>query len=71
MNEANRIKHKHILTLQQGISKNQMDEMKDENLNLVVPKPLHTYYPKDYQDPFGVLVNYTVCKRKIFGLRSW
>ncbi|SOC08371.1 restriction endonuclease EcoRII [Ureibacillus xyleni] len=50
LNEANRIPHKHLLTLQQGISKNQMDEMNEENLTLVVPKPLHRYYPKEYQD---------------------
>lgn len=50
LNEANRIPHKHLLTLQQGISKNQMDEMADENLTLVVPKPLHGYYPKEYQE---------------------
>lgn len=49
LNEADRIPHKHLLTLQQGISKNQMDEMKAENLQLVVPKPLHNYYPKEYQ----------------------
>lgn len=55
LNEANRIPHKHLLTLQQGISKNQMDEMKEENLTLVVPKLLHNYYPKEYQDRLWTL----------------
>ena len=50
LNEANRIESKYLLTLQQGISKNQMDEMQDERLTLVVPKSLHTCYPKEYQD---------------------
>ncbi|MGM0974784.1 MAG: type II restriction endonuclease [Bacillota bacterium] len=50
LSEAGRVDSKHLITLQQGISKNQMDEMKEENLTLVVPKPLHTYYPKEYQD---------------------
>lgn len=50
LNEADRIPHKHLLTLQQGISKNQLDEMQTENLTLVVPKPLHNYYPKEYQN---------------------
>ncbi|MFC5735898.1 type II restriction endonuclease [Cytobacillus gottheilii] len=55
LNEANRIPHKHLLTLQQGISKNQMDEMQEENLTLVVPKPLHGYYPKEYQERLWTL----------------
>lgn len=48
--EASRIPNKHLLTLQQGISKNQMDEMSEEKLTLVVPKPLHSFYPREYQD---------------------
>ncbi|AUS88197.1 restriction endonuclease [Lysinibacillus sp. YS11] len=55
LNEANRIPHKHLLTLQQGISKNQMDEMHQENLTLVVPKPLHKFYPKEYQERLWTL----------------
>ncbi|WP_318582772.1 type II restriction endonuclease [Bacillus paranthracis] len=50
LNEANRIPEKHLLTLQQGITKNQMEEMQDEKVILVVPKPYHTYYPVEYQD---------------------
>ena len=50
LNEANRIDKKHLLTLQQGISPNQLDEMKDEKVTLVVPKPYHPYYPAEYRD---------------------
>ena len=46
LNEANRIPHKYLFTLQEGVSPNQLDEMRDENLTLVVPKALHKSYPK-------------------------
>lgn len=52
LNEANRVrdKDKFLCTLQQGISPAQMDEMQDEQVILVVPKPYITCYPKDRQD---------------------
>ena len=47
LNEAARTPHKHLFTLQQGISPNQLQEMKDENLTLVVPeKHLSTFPPE-------------------------
>lgn len=41
LNEANRIEKKHLLTMQPGISEDQTDEMKAENLQLVIPASLH------------------------------
>lgn len=47
LSEAVRIKPKHLLTLEPGISQNQTDEMKAKNLQLVVPKKLHeTFAPR-------------------------
>lgn len=46
LNEGRRIPRKHILTIQPGISGNQLKEMKDANVTLVVPQPLHREYPK-------------------------
>ena len=46
MNEADRIETKHLLTLQEGVSENQFREMRDANLQLVVPAPLHRHYPE-------------------------
>lgn len=46
LNEADRIPHKYLFTLQQGVSPAQLDEMRAEDLTLVVPKPLHRTYPK-------------------------
>ncbi len=52
LNEADRLREgaKYLCTLQQGISRAQMDEMQAENVVLVVPQPYITSYPKDKQD---------------------
>lgn len=52
LNEANRLKdeNKYLCTLQQGVSPTQMDEMQDEKVILVVPKPYISCYPKDRQN---------------------
>lgn len=42
--EANRIEHKHLLTLEPGISVAQTSEMERANLHLVVPQALHESY---------------------------
>lgn len=44
INEANRIREKHLLTLQEGISENQFAEMREEGIKLVVPTGLHSAY---------------------------
>jgi len=44
--EAKRIPQKHLLTLQAGISSNQLAQMQEANVVLVVPAPLHKAYPK-------------------------
>ena len=48
--EANKIPQKHLFTLQQGISKNQLNEMKSAGVTLVVPKPYLASFPKEYFD---------------------
>lgn len=57
INEASRLKdkNKYLCTLQQGISPAQMDEMQDEKVILVVPKPYISYYPKDRQNRIWTL----------------
>jgi hypothetical protein len=47
--EANRVPHKYILTLQKGISENQLLVMENEKVTLVVPEPLHVNYPPAYR----------------------
>lgn len=44
LSEAQRIKDKHLLTLEPGISENQTDEMRAKHLQLVLPARLHATY---------------------------
>ena len=50
LNEADRIKRKHLFTLQQGISSNQLEEMFKYNVQLVVPRQYLTSFPITYRD---------------------
>jgi type II restriction enzyme len=45
LNEARRVPHKHILTIQKGISSNQLREMRESNVTVIVPRLLHKDYP--------------------------
>lgn len=47
--EANRIWPKHLITLEPSISKNQTDQMKVENLQLVIPSGIFPTYTKEQQ----------------------
>ena len=58
LNEADRIKTKHLFTLQQGISKNQLEEMYIHNVCLVVPKAYKTSFPIEYRDRILSLDNF-------------
>ena len=51
INEADRLrdKNKYLLTLQQGISTPQLEEMEAEKVILVVPKPYISSYPREKQ----------------------
>ncbi len=49
LSEASRVKRKHLLTLEPGISENQTDEMQGSNLQLVVPYGLHSSYSAKQQ----------------------
>jgi hypothetical protein len=57
INEADRIKTKHLFTLQQGISKNQLEEMYKYDVCLVVPKPYLTSFPTEFRNK--ILTLYT------------
>ena len=45
--EGKRVPTKHLLTLQQGISSAQIQEMFEADVRLVVPASLHSKYPKE------------------------
>lgn len=48
--EADRIKNKHLLTLEPAISTTQTDEMKNKHLSLIIPKGLHSSYTTTQQN---------------------
>ncbi len=45
LNEGIRVPRKHLVTMQRGISKAQLDEMAESGISLVVPSTLHRDYP--------------------------
>ena len=49
LNEADRIRVKHLLTLQEGVSAQQHEEMTEEGVVLVVPEKLIKSYPDEVQ----------------------
>jgi hypothetical protein len=58
LSEAKRVKNKHLLTLEPGISQNQTDEMAASHLQLVLPKPLHATYSQTQQQWLMDLKNF-------------
>ena len=58
LNEANRIETKYLFTLQQGISKNQLREMKHEHLKLVVPATYRTSFDKEFRPEIETLASF-------------
>lgn len=67
INEADKIKEKHLFTLQQGISKNQLTEMYKYGVRLVVPKPYLTSFPTEFRDKIMTLetfVPFVINKQK-------
>ena len=49
LSEANKIKNKHLITLEPAISMNQTEEMREQNLQLIIPSPLHDTYTVNQQ----------------------
>lgn len=49
LSEADRIRNKHLITLEPAISENQTEEMAAQNVQLVLPQPLMDTYSKDQQ----------------------
>lgn len=67
LNEADRLRdqNKYLCTLQQGISSSQMDEMKNEKVILVVPKPYISYYPKSHRNRIWTIGNFVKYVREM------
>ncbi len=50
LNEADRIRTKHLLTLQEGVSEGQFREMEAHGVRLVLPAPLRNSYPESIRN---------------------
>lgn len=70
INEANRIDRKHLFTLQQGISAQQLKEMADERITLVVPQPYIGTYPKEKRDEIWSLKKFIAYAQEKAGARN-
>jgi hypothetical protein len=55
LNEADRIKNKHLFTLQQGISATQLEEMYRHNVILVVPRENLKMFPDKFKNEIWTL----------------
>jgi len=61
LNEADRIETKHLFTLQQGISSNQLSEMYEHGIHLVVPQAYIGTFPQEFRDrisPLNSFINF-------------
>ena len=64
LNEADRVDVKYLCTLQPGISRTQLKEMKDYNVRLVVPHDIISSYPKEYQSDISDIKGFISLVRK-------
>ena len=56
--EADRIEWKHLLTLQEGVSENQFEEMLASNVKLVIPESLVKSFPSAVRDHLQTLESF-------------
>jgi hypothetical protein len=64
LNEADRIDRKHLFTLQQGISSNQLGEMERANVQLVVPYQNLKSFPEPWRNKLLTLAPFVEYVRK-------
>lgn len=58
LNEADRIETKYLFTMQPGVSKNKLMEMKHEHLKLVVPASHVTFFAKEFHSEIETLASF-------------
>ncbi|WP_126245907.1 type II restriction endonuclease [Chitinophaga rhizosphaerae] len=66
LNEADYIPTKHLFTLQQGISLNQLNEMYNANVCLVVPRPYLKSFPPEYNGRILSLAQFIECIKSAY-----
>ena len=65
LNEADRVRTKHLLTLQEGVSEGQYREMRDAGVRLVIPNPSMRKFPKSIQPELQSLGDFIADTRRI------
>ena len=55
LREAPRVDRKHLLTIQNGISATQMEEIKQAGVELIVPRNLHSFFPRSKRSQLQTL----------------
>ncbi len=70
LNEADRVLEKHLLTLQEGVSMNQFNEMKAAGVRLVVPRGLRKKYPEEARPQIQTLAEFISAMPLSTGSRS-
>jgi hypothetical protein len=63
VNEANRIEVKHLFTLQEGVSSNQLQEMSDQKIQLVIPAENLMKFPKEWRRNLLTLTGFIDLRR--------
>lgn len=58
LNESDRVRRKHLLTLQEGVSENQFREMYEADVQLVVPAQLRDAYPASIRQHLQTLESF-------------
>lgn len=66
LNEADRVDRIHLFTLQEGVSLHQFQEMEAENVQLVVPAPLHRKFPEQVRDRLWTLGTFIEETRRLY-----
>lgn len=64
LTEADRVDDKYLFTMQQGISRNQLIEMRESKLHLVVPKQYISSFPKEHQSEIKTLSEFICLVRE-------
>ena len=65
--EADKIKRKHLLTLEPGISAAQTDEMRKEKLQLVLPRALHSSFRTEQQPQLKDVAGFLALAKSVSG----
>lgn len=70
LTEADRIEKKHLLTLQEGVSERQFQEMVGAGVQLVVPEALKTTFPASVQEHLQTVESFIADVRLLSGIKG-